>query len=81
MDGLDEDFLGHAAAEGDRRVGPAASNEEGPPEDGLAIELDEVAFVEAEGHETPPDALAAGEVDDPEGGVARCVEQGHRQNS
>jgi hypothetical protein len=81
MDGLDEDLLGDAAAERDRRVGPAAADEERPPKDSLAVELDDVPFVEAEGHEAAPDALAAGEIDDPEGRAVRGFEQVHRLKS
>jgi hypothetical protein len=77
MDGFDEDLLGDAAAEGDRRVGPAAADEQGAPEDGLAVELDDIALVKAEGHQAAPDALAAGEIDDPERGIVRGVEEVH----
>jgi hypothetical protein len=77
MDGLDKDLLGDAAAEGDRRVGPAAADKQGASENGLAVKLDDIVLVKAEGHQSAPDALAAGEIDDPERGIMRGVEEGH----
>ena len=77
MDGFDADLLGDAAAQGDGRVRPAAADEERPPENGLAVELDDVARVESQGHETAADVLAAGEVDDAQGSSVRGVGQVH----
>ena len=77
MDGFDEDLLGDAAAEGDGRVRGAVADEERPPEDGFAVELDDVVLVESHSHKAAPDALATGEVDDPEGRAVGGVEESH----
>ncbi len=77
MDGLDEDLLGDAAAQGDGRVRRAVADEERPPQDRLAVELDDIALVETEGHQTAPDAFSAGEVDDPQRRRVRGVQEGH----
>jgi hypothetical protein len=77
MDEFDEDFLGDASAEGDRGVRTAAADEERAPEDGLAVELDGVALMKAKGHEAAADALAANEVDDPQGGIMGRTDEVH----
>jgi hypothetical protein len=77
MDGLDEDLLGDTPAQGDGRVRAAVADKERPPEDGLSVELDDVVPVEAEGHEAPANALAPGEVNDPQGRTVGGVEQVH----
>jgi hypothetical protein len=77
MDEFYEDLLGDAAAEGDRRVRTAAADKERPPKDGLAVELDDVALVKAQGHEAAADALAAGEIDDPQGRVMGRIDEVH----
>jgi hypothetical protein len=77
MDEFDEDLLGDAAAEGDRRVRTATADEERPPEDSLAVELDDIALVETQGHEAAADAFAADEVGDPQGGVMGRIDKVH----
>jgi hypothetical protein len=77
MDEFDEDLLGYAAAEGDRGVRTAPADEERPPEDGLTVELDDVALVKSQGHEAAADALAADEVDDPQGRVMGRIDEVH----
>ena len=77
MHEFDEDLLGDDAAEGDRGVRTATADEERTPKDGLAIELDDVALVKTQGHEAAADALAAGEVDDPEGRVMGRMDEVH----
>jgi hypothetical protein len=81
MDEFDEDLLGDAAAEGDRSVRTATADEERPPEDGLTVELDDVALVKTQGHEAAADTLATDEVDDPQGGVMGCIDEIHRSPS
>jgi len=78
MDGLDEDLLGNAAAEGHGRVRPAVADEQGPVKDGLPVELDDVVLVESQGHQAPADALAAGKIDDPQRLSVRRVDEIHR---
>ena len=77
MDGLDEDLVGNAPAEGDGRVRGAVADEERPAKDGLAVELYDVALLESQGHKAAADVLAAGEIDDSQGLSVRGVEQVH----
>jgi hypothetical protein len=81
MDGLDDDFLGYSTPQGDGRVRRAVADEQRSPEDGLAVELDEVALVEAEGHQAAADPLATGEVGDPQGDSMGRFEQVHEFTS
>jgi hypothetical protein len=77
MDEFDDDFLGDAAAYGDRGVRTAAADEERTPEDGLAVELDDVALVKSQRHEAAADALAADEIGDPQGRVMGRIDEVH----
>jgi hypothetical protein len=77
MDEFDEDLLSDTAAEGDRGVRTATADEERPPEDSLTVELDDVALVKTQGHEATADALAADEVDDPQGRVMGRINEVH----
>jgi len=77
MDEFDVDLLGDTPAEGDRRIRGAVADEERPPEDGPAIELDQIVLVESQGHESASGALPAGQVHDPEGRAVGGVEQVH----
>jgi hypothetical protein len=56
---FNKDFLGHPATQGHRRVGGQVTDEDGPPEDGLVIQLDKVARVEAHRKKAAPHILAA----------------------
>jgi hypothetical protein len=78
MDEFDEDLLGDAPAERDRGVRTAAADEERAPEDGLAVELDDVAVVKTHGHEPAPDALTASQLDYPQARVMGRVDEVHR---
>jgi hypothetical protein len=77
MEEFDEDLLGDASAEGDRRVRGAVPDEERPPENGPAVELDDVVFVEAQGHQAAPDVFPPGKADDTQGGVVGCFKEAH----
>jgi hypothetical protein len=81
MDGFDEDLLGDAPSEGDGRVRSAVADEQGPTEDGLAVELDDIILVEAQGHQPAADVFASAQVDDPQGSVMGRVEKVHGLSS
>jgi len=77
MGGLDDDLAGHAAAQSDGGVRGAVADKERAPEDGPAVELDEIVPVKAEGQKPAADGLAAAEIDDPQGFAGRRIKQGH----
>jgi hypothetical protein len=81
MDGFDDDLLGDAPSKGDGRVRGAVADEQGPAEDGLAVELDDIVLVESQGHQPAADALATAKVDDPQGFVMGRVEEVHGRSS
>jgi hypothetical protein len=77
MDEFDEDLLGDPAAERYGRVRSAVADKERTSEYGLSVELDDVVFVESQGHQAAPDVFAAGKVDDPQGCVMGCIDEVH----
>ena len=81
MDGFDEDLLGDAPSEGDGRVRSAVADEQGPAEDRLAVELDDILLVKSQGHQPAPDAFASAKVDDPQGPVMGRVQEVHGLSS
>jgi hypothetical protein len=64
MDHFDENFSGHAPAEGDRAPARARTDEERPAEDALSDAFHPIAGMKSQGKKTPPDALAPGDIDD-----------------
>jgi hypothetical protein len=77
MDGFDADLLGDAAAQGDGRIRAAVADKKRSPEDRPAVELEDVALMESQGHEPAADALATGKIDDPQRPAGTGVKKGH----